>query len=116
MANYNSRFIPHFATLSETLRKLTRKDVPFQYGPEQELVFKTLKQRVAEAGTLAYFDKIAATKVIADASPAGLGAVLVQNKNGAWMSICNASRGLRDCERKYSHTEKRSLFSCTLIK
>ena len=83
LANYSSRFIPHFATLTEPLRKLTRKDVPFHFGPEQKASFESLKQSMAEAGTLAYFNKNASTKVVADASPVGLGAVLMQNQNGA---------------------------------
>lgn len=62
-----------------------------------------------EAGTLAYFDKNAPSKVIADASPVGLGAVLVQSQDGAWVPICYASRSLTECERKYSQTEKKAL-------
>ena len=71
LSNYSSRFIPHFATITEPLRKLTRKDVPFHFGPEQKASFESLKQSMAEAGTLAYFDKRASTKVVADASPVG---------------------------------------------
>ena len=66
LANYSSRFIPQFATLTEPLRKLTRKDVPFLFGPEQKAPFESLKQSMAEAGTLAYFNKNASTKVVAD--------------------------------------------------
>jgi len=69
LANYSSRFIPHFATLTEPLRKLTRKDVPFHFGPEQKASFESLKQSMTEAGTLAYFNKSASTKVVADATP-----------------------------------------------
>ena len=36
LANYSSLFIPHFATLSEPLRRLTRKETPFEFGPEQK--------------------------------------------------------------------------------
>ena len=68
-----------------------------------------LKRSMAEAGTLAYFDKSASTKVVADASPVGLGAVLMQNQDGAWVPICYASRNLTECERKYSQTEKEAL-------
>lgn len=107
--DYSSRFIPHFATLSEPLRKLTRKDVPFHFRAEQKAEFESLKQSMSEAGTLAYFDKNAPSKVIADASPVGLGAVLVQSQDGAWVPICYASRSLTECERKYSQTEKEAL-------
>ena len=82
LANYSSMFIPHFATLSEPLRRLTRKETPFEFGPEQRKSFESLKQKMAEACTLAYFDKTAPTKVITDAIPVGLGAVLVQEQGG----------------------------------
>ena len=39
LANYSSRFIPHFATLSEPLRRLTRKETPLESGPEQKKSF-----------------------------------------------------------------------------
>ena len=70
---------------------------------------ESLKQTMAEAGTLAYFDKSTSTKVIEDVSPVGLGAVLIQNQNGAWAPICYASRSLTECERKYSQMEKEVL-------
>ena len=94
LANYSSRFIPHFPTLSEPLRRLTRKETPFEFGSEKRKSFESLKQKMAEACTLAYFDKTAPTKVITDASPVGLGAVLVQEQGGAWTPVCYASRSL----------------------
>ena len=66
LTNYSSRFIPHFAPLTEPLRKLTRKDVSFHFGPEKKASFESLKQSMAKAGTLAYFDKSASTKVVAE--------------------------------------------------
>lgn len=109
LATYSSRFIPHFATLSEPLRRLTKKDTPFIFGPEQKTAFESLKQSLGKAGTLAYFNKNAPTKVIADASPVGLGAVLVQNQDGLWTPVCYTSRSLTDCEQRYSQTEKEAL-------
>ena len=37
LSNYNSRFIPHFAMLSEPLRRLTKKETlrVFEFRPEQ---------------------------------------------------------------------------------
>ena len=64
LANYSSRFLPHFATLSEPLRRLTKKETPFEFGPEQTKSLESLKQKMAEACTLAYFDKSAPTKII----------------------------------------------------
>ena len=64
---------------------------------------------MAEACTLAYFDKNAPTKIITDASPVGLGAVLAQEEDGAWTPVCYASRSLTGCEQRYSQTEKEAL-------
>ncbi|KAJ8344863.1 hypothetical protein SKAU_G00290560 [Synaphobranchus kaupii] len=109
LVSYSSRFIPQFATLSEPLRCLTRKDIPFSFGLEQKQAFEALKDGLAKAGTLAYFDKDAPTKVIADAGPVGLGAVLVQSQKGEMVPVCYVSRALTDCERRYSQTEKEAL-------
>ena len=92
LVNASCRFIPQFATLSESLRQLTKKYVKFHFGPEQRKSFEALKKILAGAGTLAYFDKKAPTNVIADASPVGLGAVLVQEQHGEQVAVCYASR------------------------
>ena len=49
------------------------------------------------------------TKVIADASPVGLGAVLVQQQGEELRVISYASRSLSDTKRRYSQTEKEAL-------
>ncbi len=109
LISYSSRFIPQFFTISEPLRKLTKKDAPFIFGAEQRASFQALKDSLAHATTLAYFDKHAPTKVIADASPVGLGAVLTQVQHGNHVPICYASRSLTACERRYSQTEREAL-------
>eukprot|EP00105_Crassostrea_gigas_P021384 XP_011440495.1 PREDICTED: uncharacterized protein LOC105337466 [Crassostrea gigas] len=62
-----------------------------------------------KAETSGYFDPKARTQVIADASPVGLGAVLVQIQQGEPRIICFASKSLTDVERRYSQTEKEAL-------
>ena len=44
LVGYSSRFIPQFAALSEPLRRLTRKDMPFNFGQEQKQASVLLKQ------------------------------------------------------------------------
>lgn len=74
LVNYNGRFIPDLATLSEPL--LIKKNVEIQWGPEQAAAFQKLKNELARAEIVGYYDKDAETRVISDASPVGLGAVL----------------------------------------
>ena len=49
------------------------------------------------------------TKVIAEASPVGLGAVLVQEQGEEPRFISYASRSMSDTEYRYSQTEKEAL-------
>ena len=109
LVNFNARFIPDLATIAEPLRRLTKKGVPFVFGPEQRKSFRELKQRLTQAETLGYFDRNAKTKIVCDASPVGLGAILLQEKKGEDRVICYASRGLTNVERRYSQTEKEAL-------
>ena len=109
LVNYSARFIPGFATISEPLRKLTPKYVPFVFGRKQCTAFSVLKRKLTNAIKMAHFDKEAPTQVIADASPVGLGAVLVQEQSYGRVVVSYASRSLTDVERRYSQTEKEAL-------
>ena len=109
LVTYCARFIPDLSTISEPLRKLTKQGEKFIWGPEQESSFQELKCRLASAETLGYFDMRAKTKLITDASPVGLGAVLTQEQNGEDRVICYASRSLSEVEKRYSQTEREAL-------
>ena len=109
LVGFSSRFIQDFATIAEPLRALTRNGATFEWKETQEKAFQKLKEELVGATMLAYFDKTAHTKVIADASPVGLGAVLVQEVGEQSRAVCYASRSLSDTERRYSQTEKEAL-------
>ena len=109
LVNYCGKFIPNLATVAEPLRRLTRKNAIFKWGGDQEKAFSALKKKMSEAESLAYFDKNAKTRIVADASPVGLGAVLTQEKDGISRVVCYASRTLSDVEKRYSQTEKEAL-------
>ena len=109
LVNFCAKFIPDLATVNEPLRKLTKKGVPFEWGDDQQKSFDLLKDHMTKADTLGYFDKNAPTQIIADASPVGLGAVLVQKQGQEFRVISYASRSLDDTERRYSQTEKEAL-------
>ena len=106
LVNFTARFIPDLATVSAPLLQLTKSSESFGWGPEQQQSFDELKKRLSSAETLGYFDKNVLTKVITDASPVGLGAVLVQEQGEELRVISYASRSLSDTERRYSQTEK----------
>ena len=110
LVNYCGRFINNLSTVEEPLRRLTRKSVRWHWGKEQEHSFKELKRRLVSAESMAYFNPALQTQVIVDASPVGLGAILVQKQdNGCFKPVIYASRSLTDVERRYSQTEKEAL-------
>ena len=109
---FRGRFISDLATKAEPLRRLTQKNVPFKWEKDQENAFQELKNSLTDVETLAYFNPASKTKVIADASPVGLGAVLLQEQGeGAWRAVCYASKSLSAVERKYSDRERSIGFS-----
>lgn len=116
LVNFCAAFIPNLATISEPLRKLTRKGIKFVWKNEQDKAFKTLKRKLVSAETLRIFNVNARTRVIADVSPVALGSVLTQQDDkNQWRVISYASRSLSDCEKRYSQTEKEALalvFAC----
>ena len=109
LVQYSSKFLPSYSQVAEPLRMLTRKNQPFVWGQAQENSFQKLKELITRAETLAYFREDCRTRVIADAGPAALGAVLTQLQNNTWRVIAYASRNLSDVERRYCQTEKEAL-------
>ena len=109
LVQYCSRFIPNLPTIAEPLQRLMRKNVHFAWSMEQQKAFEKLKKCLVCAETLAYFDPSCPTRIIADASPYGLGAVLTQCQQSQWRVIAYASRSLTDVERRYSQTEREAL-------
>ena len=109
LVKFSARFIPNLASIAEPLHRLTRKQIPFVWGTEQQGAFDALRQlEIAE--TLAYSDsKAEETKLITDASLVGLGAVLTQVQGGYKRLVAYASRCLTDVERRYPLTEKEAL-------
>ena len=109
LVQYSAKFIPDFATVSEPLRQLTRKNVKFVWGRQQAEAFEKLKELITRAETLAYFKNNCKTRIVGDAGPTGLGAVLLQQQHGMWRVVSYASRNLTGVERRYSQTEKEAL-------
>jgi hypothetical protein len=105
MAQYSARFIPGFSTLSEPLRRLTKKDCPWCWTPAQTKAFKAIKESLQTASANAYFDPNKETTVYVDASPVGLAAILTQEEK----TIICASRALSPVEQRYSQTEREAL-------
>ena len=57
MANYSSKYIPNFATLTAPLRDLTKKNAIFTRTEKHEVVFHKLTTALSSAPCMSYFDK-----------------------------------------------------------
>ena len=110
MANFCSRFIPEYATITEPLRKLTHKSSVWEWTEKQEKSLKQIREALTNAPTLAYFNENHETEIFVDASPVGLGAILTQkSRNGERHTIAYGSRALTAVESRYSQTEREAL-------
>lgn len=109
LVNYVGKFIPDLSTRTNALRELTKQGVPFDWTDEHTNAFNDLKSRMSNTAILGYYNVNDRTQVVADASPVGLGAVLIQFDNRGPRIISFASRGLTDVEKRYAQTEKEAL-------
>ncbi|KAJ9557295.1 hypothetical protein OSB04_011909 [Centaurea solstitialis] len=97
LARYYCRFIQDFSKVAVPLTKLTRKNVSFVWGEEQQSAFETLRQKLCEAPVLTLPEGVEDLTVYCDASYHGLGCVLMQRGK----VISYASRQLKTHEVNY---------------
>jgi len=76
LANYYRRFIKDFAQVARPMNMLTRKDMKWQWGEEQQKVFDKLKRIFTIKPVLAAPDLDKEFRVEADASNYAMGEVL----------------------------------------
>ncbi len=101
MAQYVSRFIPNYATIMAPLRALTHQNSVWKWTKKEEDAFRKLQNELTSNRVMAYFDTAKPMDVLVDASPTGLGAILIQDGK----VISYGSRALSNVETRYSQTE-----------
>ena len=110
MVNYSARFILHYSTVTEPLRRLTHNDTDFVWGEEQQSAFEAIKRHLSDSPVMSYFDINKPTELVVDASPVGLGAILIQRASRGEVNIvAYGSRALTDTEQRYSQIEREAL-------
>ena len=83
MANYSSKYIKNFATITAPLRELTKKDTRFEWKQIHQEAFTKLTKALSTAPCMSYFDKHKDTYILVDANPVGLCANLSQKSQGS---------------------------------
>ena len=109
LIQYSAKFMRDLLSIAKLIQELTRNGVTFKWAAEKQRLFQELTKLITQAETLAYYQAGCRTRIVADASPVGLGAVLTQQQVGVWRVISYASRNLSDVECRYSQTEKEAL-------
>ena len=100
---YMAKFLPKLSEQTDRLRKLLKKNEPWNWGPEQETVFIRIKQMLTEGPCLAHYAKDKDNMVTTDASKTGLGITLWEKQDdGNIKPIAYGSRYLNDTEKNYS--------------
>ena len=110
MANYCSRFIQSYATLTQPPRELTEKDRPWGWMARYDQA--QLKGALANVPVTAYNDPDKDTEICVDTSPIGLGAIPAQtypDSGNQQVVVAYASRSLSDMEQRYSQNEREAL-------
>ncbi|KAF8641354.1 hypothetical protein AX16_010026 [Volvariella volvacea WC 439] len=100
--NFYRRFIAHYADIAKPLHNLTKKDLPFRWGNEQQKAFETLKNLFLNKPILLAPDTNKPFLIETDASKVATGGVLKQqDSNGDWHPVAYLSQSLDPAQMNY---------------
>ena len=95
MVNQLAKFTPELASQTEPLRQLLKRDSLWSWDHPQKGAFKQIKQSLTSTPILAHYCMGRESMIAADASNAGLGAVLLQRQpDGSRRPVSYISRSL----------------------
>lgn len=105
MVNFVSRFIPNMSTLTASLRELLKKNAAWVWEDRHQKSFEALREALATAPILAYYQKGKPITLSVDASQNGIGAVIMQDGH----PLAYSSRSLTEAQQRYAQIEKEML-------
>lgn len=105
MITWYRKFIPNLSNIIEPLTELTKKNIKFNWTPECEQAFQSIKNCLVSAPILSCPNFKYEFLLQCDASSYGLGCVLSQFYYGREHVICYLSRSLTRSERNFTATE-----------
>ena len=109
VCNYFRIFVRNFANIAEPLYDLLRKKARFLWTERQTQAVNTLKAQLAKAPIVAFPNYKKPFHLHTDASDSGIGAVLMQEKDGILHPLAYVSKTLNQAQRNYSTTKKEAL-------
>jgi hypothetical protein len=110
MVNQFSKFTTNLADLTKPIRELLVKNIAWTWVPPQQDAFDKIKKALTSAPILTLYVPNKATKIAADASSYGLGAVVLQEEEpDTWKPVSFISRSMTTTEARYAQIEKEAL-------
>ena len=108
--NFYHRFIRGFSELAQPLNDLLKKDKKFEWTPNQQHAFETLKKQFTEEPVLMMPDHSKPFQIEVDASKYATGAILTQtDSNGNRHPCAFISRTMSQAQRNYDTGDRELL-------
>ena len=102
MVNQFNKFTTYLAEITKPIRELLVKNNKLVWGIQQQQAFEQVKIALTSAPVLTLYDPNKETKIAADASSHGLGAVLLQQEEpNSWKPVSFMSISMTVTESKY---------------
>lgn len=119
-ANYYRRFIQGFGKICTPLYALIKKDKPWEWTPDAQKAFETLKKAFTTGPVLKTWTTELPTRIECDASNYAIGAILSQQHTDEkgkkkWHPVAFLSKAMLPAERNYSIYDKEALAVRTAI-
>lgn len=116
MSGWYQRYIQNYSDIASPITDLLSTKTRFNWTPEAQVAFETLKSRLTTAPVLTHPDFSLPFYIQCDASMSGVGGVLFQIKDGEEHPIAFMSKKLNSAQRNYSVTELECLAAIMCIK
>ena len=109
LCSYYRRYVQNFAEIARPLHKASEVTKNFNWTPEAQDAFETLKSRLTTTPILAFPMMKEPFILYTDASLTAMGAVLSQVQDGQERAICYASKAFSKAQTRYSATKRELL-------
>lgn len=80
LTGFFRKFIAEYDTIARPMTQLLKKDAKFIFGNEQQIAFKTLKEKMSSDPVLRLYNPKAVTELHTDATALGFGGCLLQKQ------------------------------------
>ena len=108
--NFYGKFVKNMSSELHPRYELLQGDARFKWKSEQQKAFDFAKDAVTNAEVLAHYDPDKDLTLTVDASPYGVGAVILHTSaDGIGKPIAFASRSLNSAEKNYAQIQREAL-------